>query len=44
MLWGVNWTNIQMMLADAPRYKRVKPKPKMIESEEELADFLGISK
>jgi hypothetical protein len=31
-----------MMLADAPRYVRVKTKPKMIESEDELAEFLGL--
>jgi hypothetical protein len=42
ILWGISWMNLEMMIADAPRYvtgeevKRGKP----IESETDLATFL----
>lgn len=45
ILWGVSWINIQMMLADAPRYIRKskdKDEIKMIKDEIELAEFFGV--
>ena len=39
ILWGESWFNIQMKLADAP--KMVNGHKKEIESDEELAEFLG---
>jgi hypothetical protein len=42
ILWGVSWINLQLMIADAPRYvtgnkmKRGKP----IESKEDMMAFM----
>lgn len=38
MLWGVSWVNLQMMIADAPRLKRVN---KRYIEDEELFDILN---
>jgi len=39
VLWGISWVNLQMMIADAPRLKRVNKR--YIEDDEELFDILN---
>ena len=40
VLWGESWFNLQMKLPDVPKRKKGS-KTKMIDSEEELLEFLG---
>jgi hypothetical protein len=41
LLWGLSWANVQMKLADAPRYTYGKDKGgTFIGTEEELEKFL----
>lgn len=42
ILWGISWPNLQMMLADAPRYT-TKQEVKPLESFEDAQKFLGIT-
>lgn len=43
IVWGISWVNLQMMLADAPRYiYDDKEKSKRLESEGEIKEFLGV--
>jgi hypothetical protein len=44
LLWGESWINIQMMLADAPSYKKVKTEQKGadLEDEDDFKEFLNL--
>lgn len=45
VLWGTSWANLQMKLADAPRYTySKKEKVKTIVNEDELIRFLEQTK
>lgn len=41
IMWGIAWTNLRMMLADAPTTKRVKKQTATIEGDE-LAKIIGL--
>jgi hypothetical protein len=40
ILWGTSWANLQMKLADAPRYRSGK-RSRTINDEKELFNFLN---
>ena len=40
ILWGTSWANLQMKLADAPRYSYKKHGAKTLDGEKELMEFL----
>ena len=40
-MWGIAWVNIQMMLADAPKYVTT-PEKKELTSAEEARKFLKL--
>jgi hypothetical protein len=44
IFWNISWVNIQMMLADAPRYVDSKDagKNKQLEEEEDFREFLKL--
>jgi len=37
IMWGVSWQALQLMLADQPRYVKIKKKT----TEEEFLDYIG---
>lgn len=41
ILWGISWPNVQMMIADAPRYT-TEPKKKEITTAEEARKFFKV--
>jgi hypothetical protein len=41
IMWGTSWLNIQMMLADAPRYVRGEVKAKELETEEDIERYMN---
>ncbi|MDO3641977.1 hypothetical protein [Mucilaginibacter sp. L3T2-6] len=44
LLWRIPWPHVQLMLADAPRFKtgKTEPKGRELESLEDFEDFLKL--
>lgn len=40
LLWGESWLNIQLMIADAPAYRKIKTKPEQA-TDQDIIDFFS---